>query len=56
MIPVTNEEKEAHEKEEVCHICKEKFCNDENNKKKKLKKAKSQKSLSLYREIWNSCS
>ena len=42
MIPVTNEEKEAHEKEEVCHICKEKFCNDENNKKKIKKSKKSE--------------
>ena len=28
MIPLTNEEKESHEKQKVCHICKKEFSTD----------------------------
>ena len=30
MIPLTDEENKSYEKQEVCHICKKKFCFDEN--------------------------
>ena len=30
MIPLTDEENKSYEKQEVCHICKKKFCLDEN--------------------------
>ena len=33
MIPLANKEIKSYEKQKVCHICKEKFCNDKNNKK-----------------------
>ena len=33
MIPLTNKEIKSYEKQKVCHICKEKFCNDKNKKK-----------------------
>ena len=33
MIPLTNKEIKSYEKQKVCHICKEKFCNNKNNKK-----------------------
>ena len=33
MIPLTNKEIKSHEKQNVCHICKEKFCNNKNKKK-----------------------
>ena len=32
MIPLTDEEAEFYEEQEVCHICKKEFCNDENEK------------------------
>ena len=32
MIPLTNEEKESHENQEICHICEKEFCADEDNK------------------------
>ena len=40
MIPLTDEEKEAHENSEVCYICEKEFCTDEDNKEefKKYKK------------------
>ena len=31
MIPLTDEEKEAHENNEVCYICEKKICTDEHN-------------------------
>ena len=34
MIPLTDEEKEFYERQEVCHMCKEEFCTDENEKNK----------------------
>ena len=34
MIPLTNKEIKSYEKQKVCHICKEKFCNGKNKKKK----------------------
>ena len=33
MIPLTNKQKEHYESRECCHICRKKFCIDENNKK-----------------------
>ena len=33
MIPLTNKEIKSYEKQKVCHICKENFCNDKNKKK-----------------------
>ena len=33
MIPLTNEEKESHESQEICHICEKEFCTDKDNKK-----------------------
>ena len=49
MIPLTDEEKESYENQKVCYICEKEFCTDKENKKKVQKKAKSQRSLSLYR-------
>ena len=38
MIPLTNEEKESYENQEICHICEKEFCIDKSNKKEfKLK-------------------
>ena len=52
IIPLTDEEKEAHENQKNCYIWEKEFCTDKNNEKKKQKaKAKSQRSLSLYRKI-----
>ena len=34
-MPLTNKEIKSYEKQKVCHICKEKFCNDKNKKKVK---------------------
>ena len=33
MIPLTKKEEKKHNKREVCHICKKRFSNDDNNKK-----------------------
>ena len=33
MIPLTNEEKESYENQQVCYICENEFCTDEENKK-----------------------
>ena len=33
MIPLTDQEKEAYDKEKVCFLCKGKFCYDKTNKK-----------------------
>ena len=33
MIPLTNEEEESYENQEICHICEKEFCIDEDNKK-----------------------
>ena len=39
MIPLTNEEKESYENQEIFHICEKEFCTDKDNKKEfKLKK------------------
>ena len=42
MIPLTDEEKESYENQEICHICEKEFCTDENNKKefKKMQKVR----------------
>ena len=38
MIPLTNEEKESYENQEICHICEKELCIDKDNKKEfKLK-------------------
>ena len=38
MIPLTNEEIEFYENQEICHICEKEFCTDKDNKKEfKLK-------------------
>ena len=41
MTPLTDEEKESYENQEICHICEKEFCTDENDKelKKKCKKS-----------------
>ena len=28
MIPLTNEEKESYENQQICHICEREFCTD----------------------------
>ena len=33
MIPLTKKEEIKHNKQKVCHICKKRFSNDDNNKK-----------------------
>ena len=33
MIPLTNEEKESYENQDVCYICEKEFCTNKNNKK-----------------------
>ena len=33
MKPLTNKKIESYEKQNVCYICKEKFCNDKSKKK-----------------------
>ena len=39
MIPLTNEEIESYENQEICHICEKEFCTDKDNKKEfKLKR------------------
>ena len=48
MIPLTDEEKEVYENSEVCYICENFFCTDEDNKEELKKNAKSQRSLSLH--------
>ena len=45
MILLTSKEITFYEKQNVCHICKKEFCNDDRNKKK------SQRSLSLSRKF-----
>ena len=42
MTPLTDEEKESHENQLLCHICEEEFCTDKDNKKeyKLMKKVK----------------
>ena len=41
MVPLTHKENNFYNKQEICHICKEKFCVDNDDKnyinKKKLK-------------------
>ena len=44
-IILTNEEKESYEKQKLCHICKKKFCYD-NNEKNKFK---------LYQKVKDHC-
>ena len=49
MIPLTDQEKEPYENQEICYICEKEFYIDENNKKEFKKNAKGQRSLLLYR-------
>ena len=32
MIPLTNEEKESYENQEICHICEKEFCTDKDKR------------------------
>ena len=41
VIPLTNKQMKSYETQKVCHICKEKFCNNKNKKR----------SLSLHQKI-----
>ena len=45
MIPLTDEENKSYEKQKVCHICKKKFCIDENEKSE----------FELYHEVRDHC-
>ena len=40
MIPLTNEENESYENQQICHICEREFCTDKDNKEefKKIQK------------------
>ena len=42
MIPLTNEEKESYENQQICHICEREFCTDNNNEEefKKMQKVR----------------
>ena len=40
MIPLTNEEKESYENQEICHICEKELCTDKDNKKEFKQKQK----------------
>ena len=54
MILLTHEENKSFEGQEVCHICKEEFCTNENNEnefKVKKKKKKKKRSLSSHWKI-----
>ena len=33
MIPLTDEEKESYENQDICHLCEKEICADKNNKK-----------------------
>ena len=48
MLPLTDKEINSYEKQEVCHLCKEKFCTNKNEKKKIVAMPKSQRSLPLH--------
>ena len=45
MIPLTNKEIRSYEKQKVCHLCKKKFCFDENEKNK----------FKLYQKVRDHC-
>ena len=45
MIPLTHDEQVYHEKRKHCHICRRKFCNNENDKKK----------FKLYHKVRDHC-
>ena len=42
MIPLTNEEKESYENQQICHICEREFCTDNDNEEefKKMQKVR----------------
>ena len=40
MMPLTDEEKESYENQEICHICEKEFCTDKNNEFKKMQKVR----------------
>ena len=48
MIPLTDEEKESNEKQQICYICKEEFCTNKN--KKELKKSKKSETMIIIQE------
>ena len=37
MDPSTEEEKESYKNQELCHICKKKFCTDNNKEMRKVR-------------------
>ena len=48
MILLTHEENKSFEGQEVCHICKEEFCTNENNENEfKVKKKKKKKEITV---------
>ena len=47
-IPLSEEEKKSYEGQNVCHICKEKFCLNENNENENDKNEK-------YRKVKDHC-
>ena len=38
MIPLTKKEKKSYKKQEVCHVCEEKFCTDKDEENYKNRK------------------
>ena len=47
IIPLTKEEKESYEKQQICYICEEEFCT---NKNKELKKSKKSEIMIIMQE------
>ena len=50
MIPLTDEENKSYEKQEVCHICKKKFCLDENDET-----VKTDEKIKNYQKVKDHC-
>ena len=48
IIPLTKEEKESYEKQQICYICEEEFCTNKN--KKELKKSKKSEIMIIIQE------
>ena len=48
IIPLTKEEKESYEKQQICYICQEEFCANKN--KKELKKSKKSEIMIIMQE------
>ena len=51
MVPLTDKEINSYEKQEVCYLCKEKFCTNKNEKKKNWSYAKKSKIIAITHEI-----